>query len=97
MRLTIERIHMSIKVLTEATAINLGMTQSQAKEAITEIFAEITIQLEAGSEVSIPGFGKFISATQVAKSGVMAGKAWTSAAKQVPKFKPASTLKDAVA
>ena len=88
---------MSIKVLTESLALNTGMTQATSKEAIQTIFNEITNQLKAGSEVSIPGFGKFVSATQASKSGVIAGKSWTSEAKQVPKFKASKTLKDALA
>ena len=58
---------------------------------------EITSALASGSEISLPGFGKFSTATQAARSGTMSGKAWKSEAKQVPKFKASSTLKDAVA
>ena len=88
---------MSIKILTENVASDLGISQREAKEAIQTIFQGIATELVSGSEVSIPGFGKFVSATQAAKSGVMAGKAWTSEAKQVPKFKAAKALKDALA
>ncbi len=72
-------------------------TKSGAKSTIDFIFMQITDALASGSEVSLPGFGKFSTATQAAKSGVMAGKAWTSEAKQVPKFKAGTALKNAVA
>ncbi len=88
---------MSIKDLTEKTAAEFDIPKSVARETIDFIFDTITKSLTTNTEVTIPGFGKFSTATQAAKSGVMAGKAWTSAAKQVPKFKAATALKDTVA
>ncbi len=85
------------QLIDELVEQGYSETKAKAKSTIDFIFMQITDSLASGSEVSLPGFGKFSTATQAAKSGVMAGKAWTSEAKQVPKFKAASTLKDAVA
>ncbi len=88
---------MSIKILTEKVSEDIGLSQKDAKYFIEKIFANITTQLKSGSEISIPGFGKFCTVTQAAKSGVMANKSWTSPEKQVPKFKAAKALKDTLA
>ncbi len=74
----------------------LSQSKVQAKDTIDFIFAQIADSLSSGSEVSLPGFGRFYTATQAAKSGTMHGKAWTSEAKQIPKFKASTVLKSAV-
>ena len=78
-------------------------TKSRARSTIGFIFDQISKELQTGSEVTIPGFGKFSTATQAGRSGAMKNKgtgeeiSWTSEAKQVPKFKAGKALKDLVA
>ncbi len=88
---------MSNKILIDSIADKFDISKVQAKDILDFTFSEITGGLKSGTEFQINGFGKFSTATQAAKSGTMNGKAWTSPAKQVPKFKASTTLKDALA
>ncbi len=88
---------MTNKELAAKLAEEKSISQVEATDTLATIFSTITESLKAGSEVSVSGFGKFESVKQPAKSGTMNGKAWSSKAKQTPKFRPSSTLKDAIA
>ena len=70
---------------------------TETKEFVDCIFDEITEELSKGNEVSIHGFGKFVTAIQAGRSGTAPdGTAWTSIDKRIPKFKAATALKDAI-
>jgi len=89
---------MSIKELTEKVSEEFDIPKSEARETIDFVFDSITETLESGSEVTIPGFGKFSTATQKGREGTAPdGTKWKSETKQVPKFKAATALKDTVA
>lgn len=85
--------------LIERIAAEAEVSKKQA-EAMLNAFVKITInELKAGNEVSITGFGTFMSKTRHARNGVNPQK--PSERIQIPevrvaKFKTGKTLKDAL-
>lgn len=74
-------------------------TQKAAEACVNEVTNTIKAELSKGNEVEFFGFGKFLTAIQKGKSGVIPGstKTYTTQDKVVPRFKAAKALKDAVA
>lgn len=72
-------------------------SKKQAGEFVNDILALIRAEVAAGNEVSLAGFGKFVSAEQAARSGVAMGVEYSTPARNVPKFKAAKQFKEEVA
>ena len=74
-------------------------TKVEAEGAIKAFTEAVSVALAKKEDVSIVGFGSFISALQKAKSGKVPGtdKTYTTQDKMVPKFKAGKGLKDRVA
>lgn len=92
---------MNKKELIAKLAEKQDCTKKAAEENMTA-FVEVLVEaLAAGETVKIPGLGTF-SVTEVAeRTGIIQmgdrkGETYTTPAHRAPKFKPASTLKDAV-
>ncbi len=73
-------------------------TKVEAETAIKAFTVAVTEALSKKEEVSLVGFGSFVTALQKGKSGKVPGtdKTYTTADKMVPKFKPGKGLKDSV-
>ncbi len=85
--------------LIDKIAAEVAVSKKQAEDMI-EAFVKITInELKAGNEVTLTGFGTFLSRTRHARGGVNPQK--PSERIQIPevrvaKFKTGKTLKDAL-
>lgn len=81
-----------------------GLSQAKAAEVIDAIFSSesghgiIAVELDAGRDVSIAGFGKFETRHRKARAGrnPATGATIQIAAATVPAFKAAKGLKDRV-
>ena len=82
------------KVLKEN---KLVATLTDGEAVIDKLAATIIAGVQAGQTVDISRFGKFVPALQKGKSGTIAGKAYTTQDKVVPKFKASKAFKDSVA
>ena len=76
----------------------LGTTKVQAESVVDTIFDSITSTLKKGDEVSVAGFGIFSAKKRAARSArnPRTGEIVKVAAMNVPKFRAAKALKDAV-
>jgi len=76
----------------------LGTTKVQAEEVVNAIFDSITTCLKKGEEVSVAGFGIFSAKKRAARSArnPRTGEIVKVAAMNVPKFRAAKALKEAV-
>jgi DNA-binding protein HU-beta len=76
----------------------LGTTKVQAEEVVNAIFDGITTCLKKGDEVSVAGFGIFSAKKRAARSArnPRTGEIVKVAAMNVPKFRAAKALKEAV-
>ena len=74
-------------------------TKVEAENAIKAFTESITEALVSKEDVTLVGFGSFVSALQKGKSGKVPGtdKTYTTQDKMVPKFKAGKSLKDSVA
>ena len=74
-------------------------TKIEAEAAIKAFTDAVTTALVKKEDVSLVGFGSFVSALQKGKSGKVPGtdKTYTTQDKMVPKFKAGKGLKDRVA
>ena len=74
-------------------------TKVEAEGAIKAFTEAVSVALAKKEDVSIVGFGSFVSALQKGKSGKVPGtdKTYTTQDKMVPKFKAGKGLKDRVA
>ncbi|MBN2895549.1 MAG: HU family DNA-binding protein [Campylobacterales bacterium] len=74
-------------------------TKVEAEAAIKAFTEAVTEALVAKEEVSLVGFGSFVSSLQKGKNGTVPGtdKSYTTQDKLVPKFKAGKGLKDRVA
>ncbi len=74
-------------------------TKVEAENAIKAFTDSITEALVSKEDVTLVGFGSFVSALQKGKSGKVPGteKTYTTQDKMVPKFKAGKSLKDSVA
>jgi len=73
-------------------------TKTEAENAIKAFTEAVTEALVNKEDVSLVGFGSFVSALQKGKSGKVPGtdKTYTTQDKMVPKFKAGKGLKDRV-
>ena len=76
----------------------LGGTKADAERAYEAFVDGIVAELKNGGEVALPGFGKFSVSRRAARQGrnPATGETIQIAATNVPKFKAAKALKDAV-
>lgn len=76
----------------------LGGTKVQAEQVVETLFGTITDALAKGEEVSVAGFGIFSSKARAARTArnPRTGEPVNVPAMNVPKFKAAKALKDAV-
>ena len=74
-------------------------TKIEAENAIKAFTKAVTTALSKKEEVSLIGFGNFVTTLQKGKTGKVPGtdKTYTTEDKMVPKFRPGKTLKDEVA
>jgi len=74
-------------------------TKAEAETAIKAFTGGITEALVNGEDVTLVGFGSFVTTLQKGKSGTVPGtdKTYTTEDKMVAKFKAGKSLKDAVA
>ena len=74
-------------------------TKIEAELAIKAFTEAITAALVKKEDISLIGFGSFVSALQKGKTGKVPGtdKTYTTQDKMVPKFKAGKGLKDRVA
>ena len=90
--------------MAKKLAKKTGLNQAKASEVIDTIFSTepgqgiIAVELDAGQDVSIAGFGKFETRRRKARSGrnPATGVTIQIAATTVAAFKPAKGLKDRV-
>lgn len=75
-----------------------GLTKAQAKTIVEAVFAEIAAAAVAGTETSIPGFGKFKPKATPERQGrnPSTGATVTIAASSKLGFQPGKALKDAM-
>lgn len=91
---------MTKQELISTVASATGFTKKDTAEFLASFVATVTSEIKAGNDVVLGAdFGKFASATQAAKTGVApgTGKPYSSPAKTVIKFRPASKLRIKVA
>jgi len=74
-------------------------TKVEAEGAIKAFTEAVSVALAKKEDISLVGFGSFVSALQKGKSGKVPGtdKTYTTQDKMVPKFKAGKALKDRVA
>ena len=90
--------------MAQKLAGQTGLTNQKALEVLESIFSTdagagiIAIELDAGRDVAIAGFGKFETKRRSARMGrnPQTGAAIEIAARTVATFKPAKGLKDRV-
>ena len=79
-------------------AAEQSLTKSQAKAIVESVFKQIAEDARAGTETSIPGFGKFKVKDTPAREGrnPATGAAIKIAASKKLAFAPAKALRDAL-
>lgn len=84
--------------IANAVHAKLGGTKVQAEEVVDTIIDSIVSTLKKGGEVSIAGLGIFSTKKRAARQArnPRTGEAISVPAMNVPKFRPAKALKDAV-
>lgn len=89
---------MNKKDLVRVVAEDLEMTQKLVGEVVDAVFVNITNALVDGDEVSITGFGKFVTVEKEERAArnPQTGEEIMVPAHSTPKFKAAQALKDAV-
>ncbi len=89
---------MTISELIDHIAADAKVTKAQAKSLIDSVFGAIHRAAGNGSEVAIPGFGKFKVQAKPARTGrnPRTGEAVKIAASKKVVFQPAKHLKDHV-
>ena len=80
--------------LARKLANSIGTTTPKAEEALRHLGSIIAAELMAGTEVNLPGVGKFKLHARAARNGVnpSTGKAIKIAAKKVVKFSTTKIL-----
>jgi DNA-binding protein HU-beta len=75
-----------------------GLSRSQASHAVDAVLDTIKDALKRGSEVALPGFGKFSASPRSAREGrnPATGEKIQISASRTPKFTASSALKAAV-
>jgi DNA-binding protein HU-beta len=89
---------MSKKDLITAISSQCGLPTAKATEVVDCVFKHIESSMKAGTEVSIPGFGKFKSTRRPERKArnPQTGKEMMLPATNVPKFTASKTLKDSL-
>ncbi len=84
--------------IIEAVNMQLGTTKKQAEDVVETVFGTIVGSLKKGEDVSIAGFGIMAVKKRLARTArnPKTGELIQVAAMNVPKFRPAKALKDAV-
>lgn len=84
--------------LVEAVSEKVGGTKKMAEDAVDTVFDTITNMLAKGEEVSIAGFGAFVTKKRDARMGInpRTGQKIQIAATTTAKFRAGKALKDAV-
>lgn len=84
--------------LVDSIQTRTGMTRKQAAEAVDAVLQTVEEVLGRGGEIVLPGFGKFSVSERGARTGKhpQTGESMRIAATRVPRFSPASALKQAV-
>ena len=81
--------------IAESDDIESKAAAGRVLDLITNV---ITEQVASGNEVVLgQNIGRFVQATQKAKSGTMNGKAWATDAKHTVRFKVSASFKKLVA
>ncbi|WP_306051543.1 HU family DNA-binding protein [Oceaniradius stylonematis] len=84
--------------IADKVAAEQSLTKSQAKAIVESVFKQIAEDARAGTETSIPGFGKFKVKDTPAREGrnPATGATIKIAASRKLAFAPAKALKDAL-
>jgi DNA-binding protein HU-beta len=84
--------------LIEQVAERAALTRADATKAVDALLATVEDALRRGSEVAVPGFGKFHVAERGARAGVnpRTGERIQIAASRIPRFSAGTALKSAV-
>ena len=84
--------------LVEKVQEVLGGTKADAERAVEALFDSVVSELKKGGEVSVAGFGIFSVKARAARTArnPRTGEAVNVPAMNVPKFRAAKALKDAV-
>jgi DNA-binding protein HU-beta len=84
--------------LIESISEHAGISLSEAGKAFSGLIESITKTLQAGDQITLPGFGTFSVSYRAARSGrnPRTGETIQIGAVRVAKFKPGKALKDAV-
>jgi DNA-binding protein HU-beta len=90
---------MTKKDLVDKMAAGAGIKKTQAEKAIEAFATAVRDALKKGDRVTVTGFGTFSVVERKARTGrnPRTGKEIKIAAKKVPKFSPASAMKDSMA
>jgi DNA-binding protein HU-beta len=89
---------MNKQSIVDAVHEGLGGTKVSAEKAVDTMIETIVGALKKGDEVSIAGLGIFSTKTRAARTArnPRTGESVNVPAMNVPKFRPAKALKDAV-
>ncbi|HWI08592.1 MAG TPA: HU family DNA-binding protein [Solirubrobacteraceae bacterium] len=84
--------------LVDAVQTRTGLTRTQSAEALEAVLETVQEVLGRGREVALTGFGRFTVSERGERTGKhpRTGEPMRIAATRVPKFAPASGLKQAV-
>lgn len=84
--------------LVDAVQARTGLTRNQSAEAVDAVLDTVQEVLGRGGEVALTGFGRFSVAHRGARVGKhpRTGEPMQIGATRVPRFAPASGLKQAV-
>ena len=85
--------------LVEAVAAEVGLTKKDVNNVVDAMTSAITYALARGERVTLVGFGTFLVQRRKARYGVnpQTRSRISIPAKDVPKFKPGRSLREAVA
>lgn len=85
--------------LVDAVAAKAGLTKSQASDAIDAVVGAVQETLKGGGQVSLVGFGVFLTGERAARTGrnPRTGEEIQIPAARLPRFKPGKGFRDAVA
>lgn len=84
--------------LVEKVAGEVGLTKKDINNVVDVMTSAITDSLAGGEKVTLVGFGTFLVQRRKARQGVnpQTGQRISIPAKDVPKFKPGRSLREAV-
>jgi len=85
--------------LVETVAAEVGLTKKDVNNVVDAMTSAITNSLARGERVTLVGFGTFLVQRRKARQGVnpQTRTRISIPAKDVPKFKPGRSLREAVA